>query len=492
VRYTNRDNHMLSLRATIPLTLLLLSGCVVGPDHKAPETQLPAKFSEGSKTSNGDIATVAWWTAFNDSRLNGYVSTGLSQNLTVLQAIERINQAESNITVAGAGSLPQLGSTFRHETQGSGGSLPSSSGNRTSNTTSNAFNVSWLLDLFGRYRREKESAAASLDAAYATADVQRLTLISSVASAYIDVRYYQERLAIARQNLGSRRETLDLTKLQLEAGAASRLDVVQSEGLVNSTLAQMPTLETNYRRAAHRIATLLGMPADSLVVELQRGARQPVARAIPRTGIPADLIRNRPDIRAAERQLAAAVANIGVAEAQLFPSITLSGSITPSYTRISGGARGTSNGWGFGPTITLPILDGGALRAGVDIQKSVAREQYLAWKSTVLNAVEEVENALTALNRDQQTVNAYRKTVDSYKEALSLATASYRDGASSLLDVLDAQRNVSDAQANLATAVQQAAQDYVALSVALGGGYAVGSPNSVAAVKVASNVPKGM
>ncbi len=464
---------MLSIRAIAPLTMLLLSGCVVGPDHQAPEIQLPGKFAEAGKASNGDISTVAWWNAFNDSRLNGYVSTGLTQNLTVLQAIERINQAQSNITVAGAGSLPSLTSTFRHQTQGSGGSLPSSNDNVT-NTTSNAFNVGWLLDLFGQYRRAQESAGASLDAAYATANVQRLTLISAVTSAYIDVRYYQERLAIARQNLGSRRETLSLTKLQLDAGAASRLDVVQSEGLVNSTLAQMPALETNFRRAAHRIATLLGMPADSLVMELQRGASQPVARTIPRTGIPADLIRNRPDIRVAERQLAAAVADIGVAEAQLYPSITLSGSITPSFTNISNGARGTSNGWGFGPSITLPILDGGRLRAGVDIQKSVAREQYLAWKATVLNAVEEVENALTALNRDQQTVSAYRRTVSSYQEALSLATASYRDGASSLLDVLDAQRNVSDAQSQLATAIQQAAQDYVALSVALGGGYAVG------------------
>lgn len=482
---------MLSIRATLPLTMLLLSGCVVGPDHKTPEIQLPGKFAEGGNTSNGNISTVAWWTAFNDSRLNGYVSTGLVQNLTVLQAIERINQAESNITVAGARSLPSLTTTFRHNTQGSGGSLPSTNDN-VNNTTSNAFNVSWLLDLFGQYRRAQESAGASLDEAYASADVQRLTLISAVTSAYIDVRYFQERLEIARLNLGSRRETLSLTKLQLEAGAASRLDVVQSEGLVNSTLAQMPALETNFRRAAHRIATLLGMPADTLIAELQRGSRQPVARSIPRTGIPADLIRNRPDIRTAERKLAAAVADIGVAEAQLYPSITLGGSITPSFTNISNGASGTANGWGFGPSISLPILDGGRLRAGVDIQKSVAREQYLAWKAAVLKAVEEVENALTAVNRDQQSVNAYRRTVSSYQEALSLATASYRDGASSLLDVLDAQRNVSEAQSQLATAIQLAAQDYVALSVALGGGYAVGAPDAVASAKVTAYVPKGM
>ncbi|CUX11982.1 Toluene efflux pump outer membrane protein TtgC precursor [compost metagenome] len=483
---------MLSIRATIPLTMLLLSGCVVGPDHKTPEIQLPGKFAEAGKTSNGDISTVAWWNAFNDSRLNGYVSTGLAQNLTVMQAIERINQAEAQVISAGAGSLPSLTAQGQHttsQTKGSYRDVP------VTNASSGSLSVSWLLDLFGRYQRSKESANASLDAAYSTVDVQRLTLISAVTAAYIDVRYYQERLAIARQNLSSRRETLDLTKLQLEAGAASRLDVVQSEGLVNSTLSQIPGLETSFRKAAHRIATLLGMPASSLITELQKGARQPVARAIPPSGIPADLIRNRPDIRVAERNLAAAVAKIGVAEAQLYPSIELGGAITPSYNFVSGGGRGSANGWSFGPSIVLPILDGGSIRANIDLANSQAREQYLVWKSTVLNAVEEVENALAAVNRDQRTVAALRKTVASYQEALQLSTASYRDGASSLLDVLDAQRSVSDAQANLATAIQQTAQDYVSLNVALGGGYAVGqtaAPKKGGPTIAAAAAAKGM
>lgn len=483
---------MLSIRATLPLTMLLLSGCVVGPDHKTPEIQLPGKFAEAGKTSNGDISTVAWWNAFNDSRLNGYVSTGLTQNLTVMQAIERINQAEAQVISAGAGSLPSLTAQGQHttsQTKGSYRDVP------VTNASSGSLSVSWLLDLFGRYQRAKESANASLDAAYSTVDVQRLTLISAVTAAYIDVRYYQERLAIARQNLSSRRETLDLTKLQLEAGAASRLDVVQSEGLVNSTLSQIPGLETSFRRAAHRIATLLGMPASSLITELQKGARQPVARAIPPSGIPADLIRNRPDIRVAERNLAAAVAKIGVAEAQLYPSIELGGAITPSYNFVSGGGRGSANGWSFGPSIVLPILDGGSIRANIDLANSQAREQYLVWKSTVLNAVEEVENALAAVNRDQRTVAALRKTVASYQEALQLSTASYRDGASSLLDVLDAQRSVSDAQANLATAIQQTAQDYVSLNVALGGGYAVGqttAPKKGGPTIAAAAAAKGM
>ncbi|MFB9953489.1 efflux transporter outer membrane subunit [Rhizobium puerariae] len=476
---------MLSIRVVAPLTMLLLSGCVVGPDHKAPEIALPGKFAEAGATSNGDVSQVAWWKAFNDSRLNGYVQTGLGQNLDVLQALERINSAQANVIVAGAGALPSLTVSGGNTTSKTNTSPDSASDVRTSVTSGN-LDASWFLDLFGLYRRSKEGALASLDAAYASADVARLSLISQVAAAYIDVRYYQERIAIARQNLESRRETLNLTKLQLEAGAASRLDVVQSEGLVNSTLAEIPGLETQFHRSAHRIATLLALPASSLVTELQKGAHQPVARFNTKAGIPADLIRNRPDIRAAERQLASAVAQIGVAEAQLYPSITLGGSITPRYNAIAGSLDTRSLTWSFGPQLSLPIFDGGRLRGNVKIAESSARESYLAWKQTVLDAVEEVENALAAVARDRRTVDAYRNTVKSYQEALQLATASYRDGASSLLDVLDAQRQVSTAQASLAQAVQQVAQDYVSLNVAIGGGYAFGKADT----RVASVVVK--
>ncbi len=462
---------MLSLRAAPLLSLLLLAGCVTGPDHTAPDMALPAKFSEGGNSSTGDVSTVAWWTAFRDPRLDSLVHKGLDQNLDVLQALERINAAEAGVDAAGAGALPSLTGSSAFSRSGSEGTVNAQT---PRNTTSGGLNASWLLDLWGEYRRSKESARATVDAAYATADVARLAYLSDLTQSYINARYYQERIALARKNLASRRETLDLTKLQLEAGAASRLDVVQSEGLVNSTLADIPGLEAQFRASAHHIATLLGRPASSWVADLQRGARQPVAARVPKAGIPADLIRNRPDIRKAERDLAAAVADIGVAKAKLFPSITLSGSISPSYIS-SPGNSGNLTSWSFGPSLRLPIFDGGALKANVDIAESSARVQYLAWKSTVLKAVEEVENAMTALNRDAQTVNALAATVKSYEEALALSTSSYRDGASSLLDVLDAQRSVATAQGSLAQAVQKMALDYVALSVATGGGYAVGS-----------------
>ncbi|MCY1665482.1 efflux transporter outer membrane subunit [Rhizobium sp. SL86] len=472
---------MTSIRAAAPLVMLLLSGCVLGPDHKAPEIALPAKYAEGNVKSNGDISEAAWWQAFNDRRLNTLMKQGLDQNLDILEALERINQAEANVVVAGANALPSLTLSSQAERSGARGFRGTSDTTPRTQVTGN-LDVSWLLDLFGRYKRNKESALASLDQAYANVDSARLTLLSSVASAYIDVRYYQERIAIAQSNLKSRRETLELTRLQLEAGAASRLDVVQAEGLVNSTIADIPGFETSFRQAAHRVATLLGQPASSLLPDLQRSANQPVARINTKTGIPADLIRNRPDIRASERALASAVAAIGVAEAQLYPSISLGGSITPSYTRLAGGSDSHLLSWSFGPALSLPIFDGGQLRANLSSAESQAREAYLNWKETVLGAVEEVENALAAVTRDGRTVAALRDTVRSYEEALELSTASYRDGASSLLDVLDAQRSVSSAQANLAQAIQQQAQDYVSLNVAIGGGYAWGKgPTRVAA-----------
>ncbi|CAH0342124.1 efflux transporter outer membrane subunit [Rhizobium sp. CECT 9324] len=461
-----------SIRIAAPLAMLLLSGCVTGPDHTAPETPLPGKFAEGGKQANGDVSTVAWWTAFNDPKLNSLVEQGMSQNLDVLQALERITAAEASYLAADASAMPQLNLSASQETsRQTGRGAYSGQSQATTSTSSGGLGASWLLDLFGQYRRTKESSKATLDAAYASADVARLTYLSSIATAYIDARFFQERIAIAKKSLGSRRETLDLTKLQLEAGAASRLDVVQSEGLVNSTLSELPGLETSFRASAHRIALLLGLPASSLVADLQKGASQPYARRSVSAGVPADLVRNRPDIRAAERNLAAAVAQIGVAEAQLYPSISLSGTISSSIIATSAISGGVTP-WSFGPSLTLPILDGGRLKANVDIANSSAREQYLAWKQTVLSAVEDVENALASISRTRRTVSALNATVNSYQEALSLSTASYRDGASSLLDVLDAQRSVDSARANLAAAVQQMATDYVNLNVAIGGGYA--------------------
>ncbi|AMM85601.1 efflux transporter outer membrane subunit [Martelella sp. AD-3] len=462
---------VLSRVTPVPLLLLLLAGCAVGPDYVAPATALPDKFSEGSSQSVGDVTDVAWWKSFNDPLLNSYVEAGMAQNLSVLQALEAIVQAEANVVTSTAGAFPQVNLQAYDTGAGAGGDGASAQARKTSNTFGGSVPISWVLDLFGLYQRSGEAAMAQLDAAYASADVAKLTLISSLIDSYINARLYQERLAIARSNLKSRRETLRLTQFQLDAGAASRLDVVQSEGLVNAQLSTIPQLEAAYRQQVYALSTLMGLPAATLIDQMNKVKPIPVTHARLASGVPADLIRNRPDIREAERNLAAATATIGVAEAQLYPMISLSGTLQASVSANSLGNAGQTS-WSFGPTLSLPIFDGGALRANVSSAESQARQAYLAWKQTVLKAVQEVETALAVVTRDGRTVSALRATVASYRDALALSTSSYRDGATSLLDVLDAQRAVSDAEASLADAIAQQAGDFVALNVAIGGGYA--------------------
>lgn len=231
---------MVSIRTAAPALLLVLAGCVSGPDHEPPEMPLPANFSEGGPKADGDIAASQWWTAFGDSKLNAFAVQGLAQNLTIQQLLERINQAEAAVTTAGTDGLPSLTVSGDNTTSGQKGSLRAQT--KTRNITGGGASVSWLLDLWGQYRRATESANASLDAAYSNVATQRLTFLRDLADSYVDARYYQALVAIARENLSSRRDTLSLTKSQFDAGAAAHLDVVQAEGLVNSTLSTIPGL----------------------------------------------------------------------------------------------------------------------------------------------------------------------------------------------------------------------------------------------------------
>ncbi len=475
---------MKTLKVLLPLSLLLLSGCVVGPDYQKPDAALPGKFSQGNQASS-DVTLSPWWESFRDAKLNSLVDQGMNENLNVQQALERIIEARANVIVAASGGLPQINAGGAATAQGSDGSYlrdSASGGDHSQTKTLNAgADASWLIDLFGQYRRAKESAEAALDASYDDVNVARLAYLSDLTTSYIEARYNQEALALQRKNLESRRETLKLTNDIKAAGAASSLDVVQAEGLVNTTLAELPGYEAGFHQAANHIATLLGLPATSVTAGLIKGSSQPWPRYNTKVGIPADLIRNRPDIRRAERLLAAQTAAIGVAEAQLYPSLSLGGTI--DATRTIAAAVGGVGSWSFGPSLSIPVFNGGRLKANVDIEKSGAQQQYLAWKQTVLNAVEEVESALIGLQKNYETVAALRKVVDSYEEALSLARESYKGGATSLLDVLDAERNLALSRVTLAASIRNLANNYVALNVAIGGGSSVETPTREVASK---------
>ena len=441
----------------IPAMTIALSACSLSEPYTPPEAALPAQFSEGGGDSIANVAEVRWWEALRDRQLDGFVSRGLAQNLDIQAATERFNAAAA--VAQGTGIAV-------------GGGLNASGGVRGgSNDPEEEFaagtvSVSWLADFFGLLSGQREVAAAELEAAGYGVEQTRLAFLAELSTAYVNARFFQNDLELTRQNLASRRTTLDLTQRLVDASVATTVDLQLARGLVDETRAQIPRQEAQFRIQSHRIATLLGAPASSLVPQMSRGAPQPIPRRIYSSGVPADLLRNRPDIRIAERRLAAAVARIGVARADLYPSISLTGRITGE----AGGASLDETTWSFGPIVNLPIFGRRALEARVTEREALAREALAIWKNTVLRGVEEVENALVSLNRSRQTAEAEQRAVETLEEALRLAQESYSRGERSVLDVLDAERRVGAARSRFAQAQRQLAIDFISLNVAIGSG----------------------
>ena len=434
---------------------LLLGGCVVGPDFLSPTMMLSDSYVEGSAYTPPVKTDVKWWRDLDDSTLNGLVERGLSQNLDIEVAMERINAARQN--VAANGLAAQLSGDASAASTVSGGRRVASS-----RTDSASLDAGFVFDLFGGRRRSREQAVAQLDMTRYDAATTRLAFLADLVGSYIDARYYQESLELTRQTIASRRETLRLARERRQIGAASELDVVQTEAEVATAEANLPSLESSFRASVYHVATLLAEPADPLVRKLQRGAPQPHPPYKASAGVPADLLRNRPDIRSAERSLAAATAAIGIAEAELYPSVSLSGTVTV--------ATGT-NSWSFGPALSIPVLGRETLKASRNAAISEAREAELTWRNTVLGAVEEVQTAQTAYLRARNTVSAARKTVDAYARARDLARAAYEGGTETILDLLEAERSVASARLTLASAIQNMATQWVTLQIAAGKGW---------------------
>ena len=365
---------ILSLRRSLMTVslLTLVSACTaVGPDYQPLNAATPASFVEGGRVSAGDVAMVEWWKGLGAPKLNELVDRGLAQNLSIQTAMERVAETQAALRSAGPASLISGNLTASSRQSGA-------SGAPTTENTSAVFNGSLVLDLFGGQRRSYEQAQAQAESAGYDIGTARLAFLASLTGAYVDARYFQEALELTRQTIATRERTFNLVKAQEDAGAATELDRVQAQALLEEARSQLPTLESGFNSAVYAIATLLAEPAGPLRASLQKGAAQPRPKYRTATGVPADLLRNRPDVQSAERVFAASVAAIGVAEAQLYPSITLSGEITAS----------SANSWSFGPTLVLPVLNQPKLRADRDQAVSRARQAELTWRAQILSAVE--------------------------------------------------------------------------------------------------------
>lgn len=458
-------------RLIVPMiTAVLLAGCVVGPDYQVPILPMPASWSSQNQAKPAQPAQLSrWWQRLRDPELNTLVEEAVAGNLDVATAKARIREARATYRQSAGTLLPSV--------DGSGSATRNKSAETTSGSDATyseyqaGFDASWELDLFGANRRGVQAARYGLDASQGELRSTLLTLVGDVASYYAQARGYQARIALARRSAVSQRQTAELTRTMAQAGTATAADVAKAMGQAASTEAAVPTLEASYAQAVHRLSVLTGRPPAALSERLKRGAPIPTPRLPIPTGIPADILLSRPDVRMAERQYAQYTAKIGQAEAARYPSVSLTGDISTAALKLGDLGKNSSIGWSFGPTLSVPVFNAGQLQAAVEVAKAQRDQYFIAYRSSVLTALEDVENALVLLSQERIRIGKLASSAKSYGDAAQLEGTLYKAGETSLLDVLDAQRSLYSAEDSLLQSRVLLATNYIALNKALGGGW---------------------
>ena len=469
-------------------------GCVVGPDYRPPDTAgLPAAWDGAAATGPAAIADSAedgwanagWWASFDDPLLPALINEALVANYDLQRAVAAITEARAIRERTRSGLFPTLDQSTTYQRGRNSQTLTSFGGGFTGtggvttdslagdNRFTSEFAAGWEIDLFGKVQRGIEAAGAGVGVAEAAAAGVRLSLAAEVGRTYVDARGLQLRLDITRRQIASQRETVDISRARAQAGTGAGLDVVRAEADLATTEAQLPPLQSAFAADVHRLGVLTGQPPGALTARLAEPAPIPVSAEALRLGIPADLIRRRPDIRNAERQLAQATANIGVAVADRYPTLTLNGTIGIGSRNLADLAKPDSLIWSVGPQLDIPVLDGGRRRAEVDVQKARTDQAGALYQKTVLTALEEVENALAAYAEEVKRQDALTRSVQTSRDALALATELWVRGLTPFLDVLVAQRTLYAAEINLALSEATLTTDLVALYQAIGGGWDV-------------------
>jgi outer membrane protein, multidrug efflux system len=497
----------------IPLLLSMLAGaCSVGPNFTPPEAKAPDNWHDLQRVQNPPddmrfphasvpslVDTNAdpdprWWRQFNDATLDSLIDRAAAGNLDLQSAVLRIAAAREQAVVSGAQGLPQLSAnaSYKREQLGLKGLLQSQGvfdkinalGSNSANVTNalnsatgpvslfqDGFDASWELDLFGRVRRSVESANAQTESEMENRNDALVSLEAEVAQTYSQLRGAQLLKQITLAEIDSEQRILDLTREQARVGLTSQSDVESATAQVGSLQAQLPQFDAQIAQAMNGLAVLTGSVPGELDAELEApGAVPPVPPSVP-IGLPSTLARRRPDIRRAESDLHAATAEIGVAVAQMYPDVSLTGSVGTRATQVKYLAHWSSLFWSVGPSISLPIFEGGALRANVRIAKAQAGEAALQYRSTVLKALQDVDNALVSYRTDQDRREALTRTVEANRISLQLATDSYRKGLVSFITVLDAERQLAETRQQLAQSTVSVTTDLIAVYKALGGGW---------------------
>ncbi len=464
--------------------MFLASGCAVGPNYRKPDLAVPAGWQEGQQSGVDakSVELTRWWTKFNDSLLDSLVERAVNSNLDLRIAEARIREARASRVVAASGAWPTLdvsGSyTRNHASENAIGApaqgavvAPSGGGNLDQNLYRTGFDANWEIDVFGGVRRSVEAADATIDATVEDRRDVLVTLLGEVAKNYIDLRGFQRRLTVARANLKTQQDTLGLTQVRFQAGLASDLDVVQQEAQVNTTASQIPTLESSLKQAAYALDVLLGLQPGALWDELAKETEIPGLPPEVLVGLPSDLLRRRPDIRRAERQLAAATAQVGAATADLYPKFFLTGVLGLQSISASDWFTGGSRLWSIGPRISWPVFDAGKIRANIEIRNAQQEQALTQYEKSVLSAFQDVETALVNYANEQGRYRSLTDAVAANRRAVTMANELYIRGLNDFLSVLDTQRALYATEVELTQSQATMASNLVALYKALGGGW---------------------
>jgi NodT family efflux transporter outer membrane factor (OMF) lipoprotein len=475
------------------LLLLSVTGCVkVGPDFVPPEAAVEQNWLA---TDDPRIVTTApedpaWWRRFDDSKLSNLIRVAQQQNPSVQIAGVRVLQARAQLGVAIGDLYPQKqqlsgeltykrlsdhdspGGLARDEAQ----DLSLLSNNNSFWFTQFGFGASWELDLWGKFRRAIEASDANLMASIANYDEALVSLSAQVASAYVNIRTFEERLRIARENAKTQQQTLNLANVRFRNGEVSETDSQQAKSEYAQTRSQIPQLQIGLRQNQHALSVLLGRPPSNLEDLLGAGGPIPAAPPQVAIGIPADLLRRRPDIRSAEQQAAAQSALIGATKADLYPAFSLSGTFGFLSTDIGNSDLGNAFDWksrvvSFGPAVVWNVFNYGQITNQVRAQDAAFQQAVLSYQNTVLQAQQEVEDGLASFLGAQETVALLSEAVAAARRSVDLAAAQYRAGATSYTTVLTAQQNLLAQQDQLAVTQGSVAQGLISLYSALGGGW---------------------
>ena len=453
---------------------LLWAGCAVGPDYTPPEPradmdqwQQPPEY--GLVVSQADIGE--WWQVFEDPRLNELVNRGLSGNLDLDIARSRIREARAARGIETAARFPAVtapGSAAKmKEGDQPGGELYATD-----------FDAAWEIDIFGRVSRRIEASTADMQASIETLRSVQVSLVAELALNYTEVRSFQNRIRVAETNIDAQRKTLQIVTDRFDLQLANSLELEQAKSNLASSQSQLPPLKSGLQQAMNRIAVLTGEKPGVLNDFFHEASPMLTAPPEIAIGIPADLIRRRPDIRKAERELAAQSARVGVAKADLYPRFTFNGILQFSTTSASSLFDSMSRLLTIGPAFQWSIFNAGSVRSNIEVQSERQNQALIEYEQTILEALEDVENAMLSYARELDRRDSLKKTVASAKKSADLAESLYKDGLRDFISVLDAQRTLFAAEDSLAVSSAEVTANLIRLYKALGGGWSPAHRNS--------------